>query len=201
MAPEYRFSHISTNHSELSRKGWTAKNMGATYREWEGEQTNKQDHPERFLYCILINCNLYSISHEEVKRDGNGERDMPTIVHFEIPSDDIERSKKFYNGLFGWNFEKSPSSLPGIEYWLISTADDKGNKALTGGMMKRLMPEQGPINYVDVKSVEQHSAKVEQLGGKVIFPKRAVPGWGYFAICADTENNGFTIFEADNTAK
>jgi predicted enzyme related to lactoylglutathione lyase len=57
-------------------------------------------------------------------------------------------------------------------------------------MMKRLMPEQGPINYVDVKSVEQHSAKVEQLGGKVIFPKRAVPGWGYFAI-----------FEADNTAK
>jgi hypothetical protein len=23
---------------------------------------------------------------------------MPTIVHFEIPSDDIERSKKFYNG-------------------------------------------------------------------------------------------------------
>jgi len=28
-----------------------------------------------------------------------------------------------------------------------------------------------------------------------------VPGWGYFAICADTENNGFAIFEADNTAK
>jgi hypothetical protein len=65
--------------------------MGATYREWEGEQTNKQDHPERFLYCILINCNLYSISHEDVKRDGNGEREMPTIVHFEIPSDDIEK--------------------------------------------------------------------------------------------------------------
>lgn len=33
---------------------------------------------------------------------------MPTIVHFEIPSDDIERSKKFYNELFGWNIENWP---------------------------------------------------------------------------------------------
>jgi uncharacterized protein len=31
---------------------------------------------------------------------------MPTIVHFEIPSDDIERAKKFYNELFGWKIEK-----------------------------------------------------------------------------------------------
>jgi len=32
---------------------------------------------------------------------------MPTIVHFEIPSDDIERTKKFYNDLFGMDEEKS----------------------------------------------------------------------------------------------
>jgi predicted enzyme related to lactoylglutathione lyase len=31
---------------------------------------------------------------------------MPTIVHFEIPADDIERSKKFYTDLFGWKIEK-----------------------------------------------------------------------------------------------
>jgi predicted enzyme related to lactoylglutathione lyase len=27
---------------------------------------------------------------------------MPTIVHFEIPADDVERAKKFYTDLFGW---------------------------------------------------------------------------------------------------
>ena len=32
---------------------------------------------------------------------------MPTIVHFEIPSDDIERAKKFYNDLFGMDEEQS----------------------------------------------------------------------------------------------
>jgi hypothetical protein len=51
---------------------------------------------------------LYSIGREEIKRNGNGERDMPTIVHFEIPSDDIERSKKFYTIYLG---ESSTNSL------------------------------------------------------------------------------------------
>ena len=60
---------------------------------------------------------------------------MSTIVYFEIPSDDTEGSKKFYNELFGWKFDKWPScpsseAMPeGMEYWLISTMDDKGNKA------------------------------------------------------------------------
>lgn len=75
---------------------------------------------------------------------------MPTIVHFEIPSDDIERSKKFYNELFGWKIEKlasadnnqltSAADGQPMEYWMVTTIDDKGNKALGGGMMKRQMP-------------------------------------------------------------
>ena len=36
---------------------------------------------------------------------------MPTIVHFEIPSDDIERSKEFYNHLFGWKIENCPNPI------------------------------------------------------------------------------------------
>jgi predicted enzyme related to lactoylglutathione lyase len=52
-----------------------------------------------------------------------------------------------------------------------------------------------------VKSVQEYSAQVEQLGGKVISPKHPVPGMGYFAICTDIENNGFVIWETDNTAK
>jgi len=126
-------------------------------------------------------------------------------VHFEIPSDDIERSKKFYNELFGWKIDKwsgSEAMPEGMDYWLISTVDDKGNKALGGGMMKRQSPQQqGITNYFDVKSVQESSAKVEQLGGKVIMPKSPVPGMGYMAVCTDTENNGFGIFEPDQTAK
>jgi uncharacterized protein len=51
---------------------------------------------------------------------------MPTIVHFEIPTDDIERSKKFYNDLFVWSIEKCPGAenLPdGPEYLMITTTE------------------------------------------------------------------------------
>ena len=82
---------------------------------------------------------------------------MPTIVHFEIPSDDIERSKKFYNELFGWNIEKWPGLSEGMEYWLISTVDDKGNKALGGGMMKRQSPQQHGINYFGLEVQQLHN--------------------------------------------
>jgi len=126
---------------------------------------------------------------------------MPTIVHFDIPSDNIERSKKFYSDLFGWKMDKWSGSSEAMEYWLISTVDDKGNKALGGGMGKRQSPQQQITNFIDVKSVDEYSSKVERLGGKVISPKMAVPGMGYMAVCTDTENNGFGIFEKDQTAK
>jgi predicted enzyme related to lactoylglutathione lyase len=48
------------------------------------------------------------------------ERKMPTIVHFEIPTDDLERAKRFYNELFGWKIEKYPGPM---EYWMITTTD------------------------------------------------------------------------------
>ena len=128
---------------------------------------------------------------------------MPTIVYFQIPSDDIERSKEFYNQLFGWKIDKfHESNTPeGMENWTVTTTDDKGNKALSGGMSKRQMPQQQITNFIDVKSVDEYSSKVEKLGGKVVVPKTAVPGMGYYAVCVDTENNSFGIFESNESAK
>jgi predicted enzyme related to lactoylglutathione lyase len=33
-----------------------------------------------------------------------------TIVHFQMPSDNIERAKKFYNNMFGWKGRKNAGS-------------------------------------------------------------------------------------------
>ena len=136
---------------------------------------------------------------------------MPTIVHFEIPADDVERSRKFYTDLFGWKIEKWPgmdsnggssSSSSNMEYWIITTTDEKGNKALiSGGMTKRQKPHEQITNFIDVKSVDEYSSKIEKLGGKVVVPKMAVPGMGYFAVCHDTENNSFGIWESNESAK
>ena len=119
---------------------------------------------------------------------------MSTVVHFEIPANDIKRAKDFYTQLFGWGIEE----MKGMDYWMITTS---GNCAVNGGMMKRQAPQQGITNYIDVTSVADHAALVEKLGGKIIMPKTAVPGMGYFAVCLDTENNPFGLWEVSSDAK
>ncbi len=120
---------------------------------------------------------------------------MARLVHFEIPADDMERAKKFYTELFGWKIAPSEVSA---EYWMISA--DEGEGAVGGGMMKRRDPAQPIVNYVDVPSVEDGMKKVKELGGAVIVPIMPVPGMGYFAVCKDTENNVFGIWETDPEA-
>lgn len=119
---------------------------------------------------------------------------MPTISYFEIPADDTERAKSFYSELFGWKMEKTEESA---EYCLITTTDKKDQKGIQGGLMRRQRPGQPIINFIDVPSVEEYSDKVVRLGGKVVIPRRLVPDRGYFALCLDTENNRFAIWERE----
>jgi len=124
---------------------------------------------------------------------------MPTIAHFDLPADDLERAKKFYEKLLGWKF----TSVPGMPmpYYLIETADLKGKKSVGGGMGPRGEPSQRIVNYIGVKSVEKSVEDVKKLGGKVTMLKTAVPGWGYLAVCIDTEGNIFGLWEEDEKAK
>jgi predicted enzyme related to lactoylglutathione lyase len=105
--------------------------------------------------------------------------------------------------LFGWKIYRSPeSNTPkGMENWTVITTDHNGNEGLGGGMSKRQMPQQQITNFIDVKSVDEYSSKVEKLGGKVVVPKTAIPGMGYYAVCLDTENNSFGIFEPSENVK
>jgi predicted enzyme related to lactoylglutathione lyase len=123
---------------------------------------------------------------------------MPTIVHFDIAADDPERAKKFYEALFDWKIEKLPVPVP---YYLIETTDLTGEASVGGGMATRAKPDQSITNFIGVSSVEESLTKVEKLGGKVVEGKWTVPGWGYLAVCLDTENNLFGLWEEDKNAK
>src|SRR5512135_2905573 len=100
-----------------------------------------------------------------------------TIAHMEIPVDDIDRAKRFYTDLFGWDFEK----FDGSDYWLFSMDRDR-TKPMGGGMMKRMRPGQPILNYFEIPSVDEYSQKVTSLGGKIIVEKTAVPEMGYFCV-------------------
>jgi len=122
---------------------------------------------------------------------------MATIVHFDIPADDLERAQEFYKDMFDWKIE-APPGFP--DYYLIETKGLSGTPGVGGGLGKREAAGQQILTYFDVASIEDAAAKVESLGGKVIQPKVPVPGWGYLAVCLDTEQNTFGLWQEDASA-
>ena len=70
-----------------------------------------------------------------------------------------------------------------------------------GGIGQRQGQDHAIVNYIGVESVDKYLKKVQKLGGKVCMPKTAVPQMGYFAVCQDSENNGFGLWELDRNAK
>ncbi|VVB56864.1 Uncharacterised protein [uncultured archaeon] len=123
---------------------------------------------------------------------------MPTIEHFDIPATDVVRAKAFYEGLFGWSITKTP--IPGVEYWVIQTADLQGRRGLRGGMMRRQGEEQSPLNYVAVEDIEASVRKCAELGGKVRHRSEQA-GVGKFAIVEDTEGNRIGLWQRAPSAK
>ncbi len=122
---------------------------------------------------------------------------MPRITHFDIPADDPARAQKFYQEIFGWKFDKWNGPM---EYWMVKTGDDK-QPGINGGLAKRMPGQIGMTNTIDVPSVDEFAKKIQSQGGKVIVPKMAIPGVGYFAQCLDTEGNKFGIIQMDQNAK
>lgn len=118
------------------------------------------------------------------------------LVHFEIPANDPEKLAAFYTKVLGWKIDEPQPDMG--DYRIISTSEEQ--KMMGGGLYQKTMPEQTPVNYYDVESIEVVSGWVREAGGQVVMKKMPVPGWGYFAICLDSEGNPFGIWLTDESA-
>lgn len=124
---------------------------------------------------------------------------MPnTIVHFEIPADDVPALQAFYTKLFNWNIVSA--NMPGTEYWLVNTVG-QGEHGVNGGMMARMAGQSFISIYMGVESVDQICQQTVALGGAVLQPKMPIPGVGYAAFIQDPQGNAFGLFQDDPSAK
>ncbi|MBT7902713.1 VOC family protein [Candidatus Woesearchaeota archaeon] len=120
---------------------------------------------------------------------------MNKITHFEIPADNMERAKSFYEQVFDWKINKWEGS---VEYWCIKMG--QGKDCLSGGLMSR---KQGigkhPINTIEVISIDEFLKKIELKGGEIITPKMTIDKIGFIAYFKDTEGNVMGILEKNKT--
>ncbi len=128
---------------------------------------------------------------------------MARVGHFEIHADDPQRAIKFYQNVFGWQFNKWDGPQ---EYWLIKTGESD-QPGIDGGLLKRMCvpPTDGQaVNaYVCTVLSSGLDADVTQAlsnGGSIAVPKMAIPGMGWLAYVKDTEDNIFGVMQEDTTA-
>lgn len=113
------------------------------------------------------------------------------VVHFEIPADDLERARTFYQQAFGWQL----TPVPELEYSLITTVESGPDGrptepgGINGGMLSRRPPFTAPIVTIDVDDVDEALSTVERLGGKTVQGRNAVGDMGFTAYFEDSEGN------------
>lgn len=114
------------------------------------------------------------------------------LTHLEIPADDPDRARDFYQRLFGWSFQEMPGYAG---YHLFTTP--VGEEGMGGAIGKR--GESAPEKlrpYVWVDSIDATLPLVEGAGGTVVEAKAEVPGQGWYAVLADTEGNEIALWES-----
>jgi predicted enzyme related to lactoylglutathione lyase len=102
---------------------------------------------------------------------------MDKLIHWEIPSTDIEKSSKFYAVLFGWKMQSWSDT-----YAIFEVEDGVG-----GGIAKvDKMPEPCIDVYVSVEDIPAALKKAETLGARVETPKTEIGGgMGFYAYFRD----------------
>jgi predicted enzyme related to lactoylglutathione lyase len=124
------------------------------------------------------------------------------IVHFEIYADDLDRAKKFYSDVFGWEYTDW-SGVTGTPYFGVMTAPQGSTEpGINGGMMKRIGPAPvegqavtGFVSTIQVENIDESISKIENAGGRVALAKYNLGDMAWQAYYKDTEGNIFGIHQ------
>ena len=118
---------------------------------------------------------------------------MPNdLAHFAIHANDCERAKRFYETVFGWQF--NAWGPPG--FWLIQTS--KG--AVGGSLQQRqhAVTGRGMTGFectIGVEDVREIAAAVEKAGGKVVMKPFVIERVGTLIQFEDTEGNSVSAMQ------
>jgi uncharacterized protein len=126
------------------------------------------------------------------------------VVHFELPGEDTERMKKFYETAFGWKMETMGDDMGG--YIVARTSESDPNEPsgrpknpgmINGGLFKKsddaLMGSPSIVIAVDdiMESMEQVKAAGGTIHGEVL----DIPTVGKFVSFIDTEGNRSSMIQ------
>jgi len=123
------------------------------------------------------------------------------LIHFAIHIDQIERAKRFYDGVFDWGFNDYGQS----DFLQIKT-DKTENGELIGALQSRKyspVPEKliGLECTIGVENLDDIIDRVQKNSGQILMPKTAIPHVGWIAKFLDPEGNLICAMQYDDNAR
>ena len=130
---------------------------------------------------------------------------MDPVTHFELPGEDMERMKKFYQTAFGWQMQQMGPEMG--NYILAHTTEtDKDGMVKTpgninGGFYKKKGSDQNARLTIAVKDIKKAMEAITAAGGKVLGGMQnpgqpdEIPGVGLYATFIDSEGNHASILQ------
>ena len=122
------------------------------------------------------------------------------VCYFEIPVEDLERAIAFYTAVFGYQLK--PATIDGNEMALFPASDETGG--ITGALARGesyLPGKQGSRIYFSVTSIEETLQKVEQIGGRVLYPGTSLGALGSVAEFEDCEGNCIALHSVESAER
>jgi predicted enzyme related to lactoylglutathione lyase len=111
------------------------------------------------------------------------------ITHVEFPADDVERAKRFYAAVAGWEFGEAEGFA---DYWLFRTGPGSG-----GGLGRRGESVGRVVRlYVTVASLESALEAAAAHGGSIVHGGMEIPGMGRYGVVLDSEGNEIGLWES-----
>lgn len=117
------------------------------------------------------------------------------MPHFEIHTENVDRAKSFYGGLFGWSFVAMEGGED-ADYHLINGTDISVEGPLSGGILRRAdarpangSPVRGGTMTFEVADCDERYGWALANGGAEALPPTDYPGIGRCAYVEDGEGN------------
>lgn len=135
------------------------------------------------------------------------------VVHFEMGYNDRDRMKKFYRGAFGWQLQDMGDDMGGYIVAQTTDTDDQGMVqtpgTINGGFYQKTDNplSQAPSVVVSVPDIQAAMKAVVAAGGKILGgmapdgshsdEPQMIPGVGLWISAMDTEDNRFSLLQAN----
>ena len=111
------------------------------------------------------------------------------LCQIEIPVEDMERAKNFYQKVFEW--EAIPAEIYGMTIMMVPEGCPYGISLVE---TKRIKPTKSIILYFAHPQPETLTERAVKSGGKVLFGPKKVRGYGEIFQIEDCEGNPLGLF-------